>query len=309
MLTPNSAAMPAQRQRRARRHLAVHDPRPERAVDPLVGRQARSRSGARARSSPRLRRPAAPRQAARPKSQACSAAPFRRSQSRGASIVRAEPPHHRPEARRVVQLGEMRHLVRHHVVEHRRRRHDQPPGEHQVAARGARPPARARIAQADPARLHARAPPRAASTAATQARRASSRSQAATRGREPRRPARAPAARRRRRPIRPPGRGADRQRARRRTAAPCRRRPAAPGGPRRQVPPQPALLVAEERPRLGDRHARRQRQRRPAPACATRSTMRRARALRRSRTSIAGSPMRMASATGAASDRRGAARG
>ena len=107
---------------------------------------------------------------------------------------------------------------------------------------------------------------------ATQARRASSRSQAATRGAEPRRPARArcstPRGDARRGPVAAHGSSASR----RRTAAPCRRAPPRAAGPRRHVPPQPALVVAQERPRLGDRHPGRQGQRRaarpPAPPAA-----------------------------------------
>ena len=120
----------AQRQRRARRHLAVHDPGAKRAVDAARGPAGGCLAQALALDHRRMcRRAGAGVKPGRggDRSGRSRAGAARR---RAAAATRAAAPSsgqsrcdHRPEARRMVELGQMRHLVRDHVVEHRRRRH------------------------------------------------------------------------------------------------------------------------------------------------------------------------------------------
>src|SRR5437868_15528758 len=63
--------------------------------------------------------------------------------------VAAQPLDQPPEAARVVVLDEVGDLVRGQVVEHERRRHDQPPRERQVTLARARAPTRALVAETD----------------------------------------------------------------------------------------------------------------------------------------------------------------
>src|SRR4051794_914447 len=60
-----------------------------------------------------------------------------------------------PEAPRVVRLAQMTQLVDDHVVEYVERREHEPPVERQRATGGARPPARALVANLNPHRPHA----------------------------------------------------------------------------------------------------------------------------------------------------------
>ena len=65
-------------------------------------------------------------------------------------VVRVEALDDAPEARPVVHLGEVRHLVRDDVVDHRFRREDQPPAERQIALARTAAPAALGIAHRDP---------------------------------------------------------------------------------------------------------------------------------------------------------------
>ncbi len=65
--------------------------------------------------------------------------------------VRAQPLADRPEAIRMVHLGQMRDFMGGDIVEHLRRGHDQPPGEHQITLRRTTAPPRPGVAQGDAA--------------------------------------------------------------------------------------------------------------------------------------------------------------
>src|SRR5215471_6155452 len=62
-----------------------------------------------------------------------------------------KPLDHAPEARAVIHLDEMRHLVGDDIVEHGFGHEDEPPREGEVAIASAAAPARRRIAHADAA--------------------------------------------------------------------------------------------------------------------------------------------------------------
>ena len=67
----------------------------------------------------------------------------------GAVGVRADAVHQPPEPRRVVHLDQMRHLVDGEIVQHERRREDEPPGIRQHAGGRARAPAARLVAHRD----------------------------------------------------------------------------------------------------------------------------------------------------------------
>ena len=68
----------------------------------------------------------------------------------GALVVRAQPLHQPPEARRVIHLDEMRHFVRGEIIQHDAGRQDEPPGKRQHAGGRAGTPAARLIAHGDP---------------------------------------------------------------------------------------------------------------------------------------------------------------
>src|SRR5579872_334316 len=74
----------------------------------------------------------------------------------GTLDMAADFSHDFPEPRRMVHLDEMGDFVGREVVEHVRRREDQPPGERQRAGRGARTPAARLVADREPPDLDAK---------------------------------------------------------------------------------------------------------------------------------------------------------
>jgi O-antigen ligase len=68
--------------------------------------------------------------------------------------MRRQPCRQRPEIRSMIEMAQMRHLVRHHVILHQGRRHQQPPAEHQRPLRRTASPACARIPHPHPAKRH-----------------------------------------------------------------------------------------------------------------------------------------------------------
>src|SRR5574337_973634 len=74
--------------------------------------------------------------------------------SLGPVRVRADAVDEGPESWRVVEVDEMRDLMRGEIVEHVRRGEDEAPGEAQAPGRRARPPAADRVAHRDVFRLH-----------------------------------------------------------------------------------------------------------------------------------------------------------
>src|SRR5437764_4213155 len=67
----------------------------------------------------------------------------------GAREVGIEPSDQSPEARRMIELPQMRDLVRRQIIEHVRGRQDEPPGERQDAGVRARAPAAGLIPDGD----------------------------------------------------------------------------------------------------------------------------------------------------------------
>src|SRR5262249_39596413 len=63
--------------------------------------------------------------------------------------VGVDRPHQAPEARRVIELEQVRDLMRGEIVEHEGRRQNEPPGKRERAAVGARAPAARLVAHAD----------------------------------------------------------------------------------------------------------------------------------------------------------------
>jgi O-antigen ligase len=81
--------------------------------------------------------------------------PFLRQPRLGSRPVRRQLCRQRPEIRPVIEMAQMRHLMRHHVVLHQSRRHQQPPAEHQRPCRRTASPARMRIAHPHLSQNHA----------------------------------------------------------------------------------------------------------------------------------------------------------
>src|ERR1700694_3926975 len=73
----------------------------------------------------------------------------------GALDVTTDPADHSPEPRRMIHFDEMGHLMAGEIIQHIRRREDQPPRERQRPRGGARTPAARLIADRQPLHLDA----------------------------------------------------------------------------------------------------------------------------------------------------------
>ena len=194
--------------------------------------------------------------------------------------------HMRPEARAVIHLPQMRHFMRHHIIQHKIRRQDQPPGKRQRARRRTGAPAAGGIAHRDARRLARRAGRHDSSARASSVLRASLLKKSSTR--------RGACAVRPLTQITPSSRqtGAGPRAAARMSCGMPRNGTTAPGskatgpGPWRNWPRDPVLFAARESPA----HARRPRRDGAVTltspvAGLTLTIMRRARGLRRTCTS------------------------
>ncbi|MPL74176.1 hypothetical protein SDC9_19986 [bioreactor metagenome] len=143
---------PAQGQRLAGGQFAMHDLQPQRAVDPVMRGGLDRTGGDRGHGAYVITNPprvnAVPSVAEADRLQRAALA-LQPGAVRG--VVGHQPRHLGPEGGRVVHLREMRHLMCRDIVEHRRRRHDQPPGIGERAVGRAGAPARAGVAQGDAA--------------------------------------------------------------------------------------------------------------------------------------------------------------
>ncbi len=59
-----------------------------------------------------------------------------------------------PECRAMIHMPQMRHFMRHHIILHKTRRHDQPPAKHQHPIRRAAPPPAFGVFHRHPPRRH-----------------------------------------------------------------------------------------------------------------------------------------------------------